>query len=63
LPDGTVVLIVNLAGTVLIAPAGGVALYWAGTTLTGQRSLSAAGLASIQKIGANQWIVSGAGLS
>lgn len=62
--DDTLVTIVNRGTTALtIAPAGGVTLERAGTTQTGTRTLAAKGIATLQKVETDIWMVSGSGLT
>ena len=65
LNQGAVIQIMNVpgAGAVNIVPAGGVQLTWLPSGVTGSRSLAAAGVATVQKIGGNNWVVYGAGLT
>jgi hypothetical protein len=61
---GTAITIVNnSAADQTITEASGVTLRRAGTAGTGNRSLAARGLATLLKIGTNEWYVSGAGLA
>jgi hypothetical protein len=62
--DDTMVPIVNRGTTALtIVPAGGVTLERAGTTDTGTRTLAAKGVAFLQKVETNIWMISGVGLT
>ena len=62
---GATVTIINDvgAGVITIAPAVGVTLLQAGTANTGNRSLAAQGMATMIKIGADRWMINGAGLT
>ena len=60
--EGTVIQIVNMGGTLNIAPALGVTLTWAPSGGTGARTLTAPGVCTVQKIGANHWWITGAGI-
>jgi hypothetical protein len=51
------------AGDITIAPAGGVTMYQAGTSNTGNRTLAAKGLCTILCSASNEFIISGGGLS
>lgn len=51
------------AGDITIAPAGGVTMYQAGTSNTGNRTLAAKGLCTILCSASNEFIISGTGLS
>lgn len=64
-PIGSAVLLspIGAPSAMTLTPAAGVTLAWAGTSLTGTRSLTAAGLASLYKVTDNYWMISGAGLS
>jgi hypothetical protein len=58
--DDTMIPIVNRGTTALtIVPAGGVTLERAGTTDTGTRTLAAKGVAFLQKVETNIWMISG----
>jgi hypothetical protein len=63
--DDTMIPIVNRGTTALtIVPAGGVTLERAGTTSdTGTRTLAAKGVAFLQKVETNIWMISDRGLS
>jgi hypothetical protein len=63
LPAGTVVVLVCLGGTMNVTAPASVTLAWCGTNLTGARTLNAFGLASLYKVHAGLWAISGAGLS
>ena len=61
---GTAITIINnSASDQTITEASGVTLRRAGTASTGNRSLAPRGLATLLKIGTNEWYVSGAGLA
>jgi len=53
----------NAATAIAIVQGSGVTLRWAGTTLTGSRTLAARGLATLLFVSASEAIVSGAGLT
>jgi len=53
----------NGSGVVTITPAAGVTLRQAGTTNTGNRSLAANGLATLTMVAADEWLITGAGLT
>lgn len=61
-PIGATVTITNLA-TTAITIASSATLKQAGTTNTGNRTLSANGMATIRKVAADTWFVGGAGVS
>lgn len=62
--DDTVVGIINNGTTALtIVPGSGVTLIRAGTTDTGTRTLAKKGMATIQKLETNVWMVTGVGLT
>lgn len=65
LPLGSTIVVRNRqdSGVVTIAPAVGVTLRQAGNTNTGNRSVAANGLVTLLKEVADEWVVSGAGLS
>jgi hypothetical protein len=63
-PIGTAVLMVNNGTTAIsVSPAGGVTLNLAGTALTGARTLAQKGVATILKVAADTWFISGSGVS
>jgi hypothetical protein len=63
-PIGTVITITNMsAPNIIITATTGVTLRQAGTTTTGNRILGAFGEATIRKVAADTWYISGAGLS
>jgi hypothetical protein len=63
LPTGaTLTVVVNAAGNVLVNQAAGVTLYQAGSSTTGNRVVGAYGLASVMKVAANTWVISGTGV-
>lgn len=54
----------DASGSMSIVPASGVTLYMAGSrATTGTRTVVAGGLAAIMKMGANLWVISGAGVT
>ncbi|KAF0115599.1 MAG: hypothetical protein FD149_1558 [Rhodospirillaceae bacterium] len=61
-PIGTTMTIVNRGGTVTIAISSNT-LVLAGTGATGSRTLAANGVATMLKIAATEWVVSGTGVS
>jgi hypothetical protein len=61
---GATILFCNRgANPITLSPAGGVTLRQAGTTNTGTRTIAVNGVASIMKTGADEWFISGAGVS
>ena len=63
-PLGTTISIINISSSnISIIAASGVTLILAGTTTTGNRTLSNWGCATIRRIGLNSWICLGAGVS
>ena len=62
-PTGaTLTVVVNAAGNVLVTQGTGVTLYMAGSSTTGNRVVGAYGLASVMKVAANTWVISGTGV-
>lgn len=62
-PTGaTLTIVVNAAGNVLVGQGTGVTLYQAGASATGNRVVGAYGLASVMKVAANTWVISGTGV-
>lgn len=61
--EGSVAMVMNLGGTVQIAPAAGVNLIWLGSGATGARVLNANGKAVISKVLSNTWVVEGTNLT
>ena len=62
-PTGaTLTLVVNAAGNVLVNQGTGVSLYQAGSSTTGNRIVGAYGLATVMKVAANTWVISGTGV-
>ena len=62
-PTGaTLTVVVNAAGNVLVNQGTGVTLYMAGSSTTGNRAVGAYGLASVMKVAANTWVISGTGV-
>lgn len=59
----TLTVVVNAAGNVLVSPDSGVTLYQAGSASTGNKVVSEYGLATIMKVAANTWVISGTGVS
>lgn len=63
-PLGTTVSITNSSSAAItITQGSGVTLRQAGTTNTGNRTLSAYGVATLRKVDSDLWFISGAGLS
>jgi hypothetical protein len=63
LPDGALITIYNGSGSArTIAQGGGVTMYFAGTSLTGDRTLAANGLATVWIVSTSA-VISGTGLS
>lgn len=61
---GTAIVLYNHgAGAWAVKPAGGVTLTFAGAGTTGNRTLGSKGMATLLKIGADAWVISGAGVS
>jgi hypothetical protein len=50
-------------GAITLSPAGGVTLEWFPSGGTGSRTLSACGIATLTKIGVNEWILTGVAIS
>ena len=62
-PTGaTLTIVVNAAGNVLVNQGTGVSLYQAGASATGNRVVGAYGLATVMKVAANTWVISGTGV-
>ena len=62
-PTGaTLTVVVNAAGNVLVNQGTGVSLYQAGASATGNRVVGAYGLATVMKVAANTWVISGTGV-
>ena len=53
----------NSSSGITISPASGVTLRLAGSSTTGSRSLALRGLATLIKVGADEWVISGMGAS
>jgi hypothetical protein len=63
-PIGTVIAFANAsAGSLTIAPAGGVTLNLIGAGTTGSRTLAQWGLATMTQIAADTWLIGGTGLT
>ena len=63
IPTGaTLTIVVNAAGNVLVGQGTGVSLYQAGASATGNRVVGAYGLATVMKVAANTWVISGTGV-
>jgi hypothetical protein len=50
-------------GTITIAPAGGVTMYFAGNSTPSTRTLSSYGMATLQKVATDTWFVVGVGIT
>jgi len=59
----TMALYNNSAGNITIAQASGVTLRLAGSSTTGNRTLAQRGIATLIKVGTDEWAVSGMGVS
>ncbi|HWI85704.1 MAG TPA: hypothetical protein VNT42_05190 [Sphingomonas sp.] len=59
----TIALYNNSAGTITITQASGVTLRLAGSATTGNRTLAQRGLATLIKIGTDEWVISGMGVA
>ena len=59
----TVTFVLQGTGTVVITPASGVTMYYAGNSTSASRSLGAYGMATILKVAANTWFINGTGLT
>ncbi|HEY1447480.1 MAG TPA: hypothetical protein VGF33_03010, partial [Caulobacteraceae bacterium] len=63
-PLGTIIRFINIGtGAMTITPASGVTIYWAGAGTAGARSLAQWGVASIELLSANTWLINGVNLS
>lgn len=61
---GTAIVLFNQgAGAWTVKPAGGVTLTLAGAGTTGNRTLGSKGMATLLKVAADSWVISGSGLS
>jgi hypothetical protein len=58
-----VALYANSAGSITVTPASGVTLRLAGSSNSGARSLATRGLGTLIKVGTDEWVMSGMGLS
>jgi hypothetical protein len=56
-------MVLQGTGVMTVAPSAGVTLYLAGTTQTGNRTVSPYGIGSIMKVGTDTWIISGQGVN
>lgn len=63
IPIGAAIQIINNGNTAITISATGITLYQAGTTNTGNRTLGVRGAATLQKVEANMWFISGSGLT
>lgn len=62
-PVGSTVSLTNISNAgITVTPAGGVTLRRAGTTQTGARTLAAYGMATLRKVAADEWYITGAGV-
>lgn len=62
-PIGSTVSLTNISNAgIAVTPAGGVTLRRAGTTQTGVRTLAAYGMATLRKVAADEWYITGAGV-
>lgn len=62
-PIGSTVSLTNISNAgITVTPAGGVTLRRAGTTQTGVRTLAAYGMATLRKVAADEWYITGAGV-
>jgi len=59
----TIAVYNNSASTVTITQGAGVTLRLVGTSTTGSRALAARGLCTLLKVGTDEWVASGGGLS
>jgi len=59
----TIAVYNNSASSITITQGAGVTLRLVGTTTTGSRALAARGLCTLLKVGTDEWIASGGGLS
>ena len=59
----TVTIYNNSASSITITQGAGVTLRLVGTSTTGSRSLAQRGLCTVLKVGTDEWVVSGGGLS
>jgi hypothetical protein len=62
-PIGTVITITNTSAAAISIVDTGITLRFAGTTNTGNRTLSAYGVATIRKQGTDTWYITGVSLS
>jgi hypothetical protein len=60
---GSVTIILQGTGSLIIAPDTGATLYLAGSSSTSNRTLASYGMATALKIGTNIWMISGTGLT
>jgi hypothetical protein len=62
-PGDAISIYNNASGSRTISGAAGVTLRLAGSTSTGSRTLGARGLCTVIKIGTDEWVIAGAGVS
>jgi hypothetical protein len=63
-PIGTVITLTNTtSSSITISQASGVTLRFAGSTLTGNRTLIAYGMVTLRKVAVDTWFIAGAGLT
>jgi hypothetical protein len=61
--NGTAISLVNQGtGNITITPTAGVLLYLAGNTVTGSKTLTTYGMATLLKVQVNTWFINGTGL-
>lgn len=63
IPVGAAIQVINNGSANITISATGVTLYQSGTTNTGNRTLAPRGAATLQKVEANTWFISGSGLT
>lgn len=64
MPGNPIVTLINSgAGLWTIQPPAGGTLTWAGPGTTGARTLSSKGMATLVKVGTNDWFIAGAGIA
>ena len=62
--NGTAISLVNQGtGNITITPTAGVLLYLAGNTVTGSKTLTTYGMATLLKVQVNTWFINGTGVS
>ena len=61
--NGTAISLVNQGtGNITITPTAGVLLYLAGNTVTGSKTLTTYGMATLLKVQVNTWFINGTGV-